>query len=208
MGKNLLTAEIIAIGNEVVDGTVINSNAAWLSQALSLKGLSVLYHTAIPDDEKLMLEAFERASNRADWVLVTGGLGPTVDDFTLEVAAKFFRKDLVADPVSLKTIRDFFKKLDRKPTPNQEKQAYLPQGAQVLSNGVGTAPGAYLEFNQTHFAFFPGVPKEMHLMFEEGFLPLLKKQVPDLKGRQLKVLSCFGLAEGQMDYQLRKDLKG
>lgn len=208
MGKNLLIAEILAIGNEVVDGTITNSNAAWLSAALSELGLTVRYHTAIPDDEALMMDALERAQARAKWVLVTGGLGPTVDDFTLEVAAKYFKKKLIVHEPSIKAIRNFFKRLGREPTPNQEKQALLPKGAVVLSNKVGTAPGAYLKYKNTHFAFFPGVPAEMHPMFEKGLLPHLKKHITHLAGRQLKVLRCFGLPEGQLDYTLRKDLKG
>lgn len=203
-----MTAEIIAIGNEVVDGSILNTNAQWLSQRVSQLGLSVSYHTAIPDDESLMLQAFQTASQRSQWVLVTGGLGPTVDDFTLEVAAKFFDQELVTDPLALKKIRRRFSDLGRELTPNQEKQCRFPKGAAVLLNDLGTAPGAFYEHQGVGFTFFPGVPSEMETMFEKNFLPILQKHLGKGPRRHLKVLRCFGLTEGQMDQALQEDLTG
>lgn len=199
----MIKAEIIAIGNEVVDGTIINSNAAWLAHQLSRAGYSVQFHTAIPDVEALMLEAFARAMGRAQVVVVTGGLGPTIDDLTMAVAAKFFKKPLVLNEAALDKINSFFAKLGRKPSPNQEKQAWIPEGAEVLANGRGTAPGAYYCHEGVHLGFFPGIPSEMELMFQEGFLPRLLAQVKPDKRRHMRVLHCFGLPEGQMDQSLR-----
>ncbi|MCP5467712.1 MAG: competence/damage-inducible protein A [Deltaproteobacteria bacterium] len=203
-----MKAEIISIGNEVVDGSVINTNSSWLAGQLSQLGISVCFHTAVPDDEALMLDAFSRAQQRVQLVLVTGGLGPTVDDFTLEVAAKFFKKPLKQDSTSLKKIHTFFEKLGRQATSNQEKQALMPEGASVLENSVGTAPGAYYLSKEVHFAFFPGVPQEMKSMFREQFLPILKKDPKRGAERHLKVLRCFGIPEGQMDHELRKKIQG
>ncbi len=203
-----MSAEILAIGNEVVDGSVVNTNASWLSQQLSLEGIEVRRHTSIPDDEAMILKALEKAGSRAQWVLVTGGLGPTVDDFTLENAARFFAKPLVEDAASLDRIRDFFRRLGRELTPNQEKQALIPQGSIVLLNQLGTAPGVYLEHHGVHFAFFPGVPQEMKRMYEASFLPILKKNLGGEKQGVLKVLRCFGLPEGQLDDMLKDKLQG
>ncbi len=203
-----MRAEIISIGNEVVDGSVINTNASWLSEQLSSLGVQVCFHSAVPDDESLILDVLQRAQQRAQLILITGGLGPTVDDFTIEVAAKFFNKPLVMDSTSLKKIHDFFEKLGRKASSNQKKQALFPQGATVLANTVGTAPGIYYLFKEVHFAFFPGVPSEMKSMFTDEFLPILKQAPGRNHERQLKVLRCFGIPEGQMDHELRKEIKG
>jgi len=202
-----MLVEIIAIGNEVVSGDVVNSNASWLSQRLSELGFEPKFHTAVPDDEDLMVQAFQSAQQRAQVVLVTGGLGPTVDDFTLEIAAKYFKRELKVNAESLERIRSLFQKLGRPLSPNQEKQALLPEGATVLPNDVGTAPGAYLCFAGVHFAFFPGVPHEMQKMFQKYFLPLLP-EAASRATRVKKVLRCFGLPEGQMDQALRSSLKG
>lgn len=215
-----MIGEIIAIGNEVVDGTIVNSNASWLAAQLSALGVDVRFHTAVPDESELMKEAFGNAAHRAEIVLVSGGLGPTVDDITLKVAADFFGKPLRKDEASAKNIRDAFARLGRGMTKNQEEQAFLPQGAQALFNSVGTAPGAYYLYTplasknsttQTHFGFFPGVPSEMKPMFHKVFLPLLQShlgaQLAQAKKRFLKVLRCFGLPEGQMDHELRQKIQ-
>lgn len=203
-----MIAEIIAVGNEVVDGSLVNTNASWLAGRLSGLGLVVRWHSAVPDDEALIAEALRRASGRSQWVLVTGGLGPTVDDFTLEVAANFFGKPLMPDPLALKKIRQRFAQLGREITPNQEKQCLFPEGSAVLLNEKGTAAGAYFEHQGVGFAFFPGVPAEMESMFEKNFLPILTKRLGNVPRRYLKVLRCFGLTEGQMDQKLQGDLKG
>ena len=203
-----MNAEIISIGNEVVDGSVLNTNATWLSEQLSRLGISVRWHTAVPDDEAMMLEAFATAAGRARWVLVTGGLGPTVDDFTLEVAANFFGQPLVVDPLALKKLRQRLARLGREISPNQEKQARLPKDSAMLLNDRGTAPGAYYEYRGVGFAFFPGVPFEMEAMFEKNFFPILKKHLGQGAQRYLKVLRCYGLTEGRMDQALQDALKG
>ncbi len=203
-----MIAEILAIGHEVVDGTVLNTNANWLSQQLHAIGVRVRFHSAVPDDEELILQALSQAEKRVDCVLVTGGLGPTVDDFTLEVAARFWGRPLVEDPLSLEQIRERFRRLDREMSHNQEKQAWIPQGATVMANSQGTAPGVYFKTTRALFAFFPGVPAEMKAMFQESLLPVLLKQVPEGSGQVLKVLRCFGLPEGQMDQMLRGRVAG
>ena len=197
-----MIVEILATGNEVVEGDVLNSNASWLAQRMRERGFEVRFHSAVPDDEALIEDALRRAVERADIVLVTGGLGPTVDDLTLEIASRAFNRPLQSDEASLKRIRDFFAGLGRTLTPNQEKQALLPQGSTPLLNDAGTAPGASWREGKAVLAFFPGVPKEMQRMFEKRFLPLIE----DLGGKETrlrKVLRCFGMPEGQMDQLLR-----
>ncbi len=197
-----MIVEILATGNEVVDGDVVNSNASWLAQRMREVGFETRFHSAVPDEEGLIAEALRRAVARADIVLVTGGLGPTVDDLTLEVAAKAFSRPLEVHEESLRRIRGFFERLGRKIGPNQEKQAWLPKGCTPLPNDVGTAPGAYWVEGRAHLAFFPGVPKELHEMFRRHFLPL----VAGFSGGTAlarKTLHCFGMPEGQLDQDLR-----
>ncbi len=203
-----MIAEILAIGHEVVDGTVLNTNASWLAQQLHAIGVQVRFHSAVPDDEDLILRALSQAEQRADCVLVTGGLGPTVDDFTLEVAARFLGRPLVEDPSSLEQIRERFLRLGREMSPNQAKQAWVPEGSVVMGNRQGTAPGVYFRTDRALFAFFPGVPTEMKAMFQESLLPVLLKQLPAGNGQVLRVLRCFGLPEGQMDQMLRERVAG
>lgn len=197
-----MIVEILATGNEVVEGDIVNSNASWLAQRMRERGCDVRFHSAVPDNEALIDAALRQAVERADVVLVTGGLGPTVDDLTLEVAAQTFQRPLQTDEASLQRIRDFFAGLGRTLTPNQEKQANLPQGSTPLINDAGTAPGAYWREGEVALAFFPGVPKEMQRMFEKRFLPLIEPLLGK-ETRLRKVFRCFGMPEGQMDQLLR-----
>lgn len=197
-----MIVEILATGNEVVDGDVVNSNASWLAQRMKEAGFEPRFHATVPDEEDLIASALRQAVERADIVLVTGGLGPTVDDLTLEVAAKTFAHPLEFHQDSLARIRGFFQRLGRSIGPNQEKQAKLPQGSTVLPNDVGTAPGAYWREGKAHLAFFPGVPKELHEMFRRHFLPLIAGMGSGIFQAR-KVLHCFGMPEGQLDQDLR-----
>ncbi len=197
-----MIVEILATGNEVIDGDVVNSNASWLAQRMREAGFEPRFHSVVPDDEGLIAEALRRAVDRADLVLVTGGLGPTVDDLTLEVAAKTFGRPLEAHEESLRRIRGFFERLGRKIGSNQEKQAWLPKGCTPLPNDVGTAPGAYWVEGRAHLAFFPGVPKELHEMFRRHFLPLVAGLSAGTALAR-KTLHCFGMPEGQLDQDIR-----
>ncbi|HCU23817.1 MAG TPA: damage-inducible protein CinA, partial [Deltaproteobacteria bacterium] len=196
-----MIVEIIATGNEVVEGDVVNSNASWLALRAREQGWEVRFHTAVPDEESCIAAALRQAVGRAQIVLVTGGLGPTSDDLTLEIAARAFARPLQVDVPSLERIRGFFTRLGRKLTPNQEKQALIPQGSRVLPNEVGTAPGAYWREGGTHLAFFPGVPQEMKKMFTRHFLPQMAAWAGG-KVQLAKTLHCFGLPEGELDHRL------
>ncbi len=198
-----MIVEVLAIGTEVVLGETINTNASWLSSQMTHHGFQVKFHTSIPDEESLILEALQLASRRSKIVLVTGGLGPTVDDMTLDVAAKFFKRERVIHSESLEKIRHIFQHLKKTMTPNQERQARLIKGGTPLSNSVGTAPGLHLLENEVHFAFLPGVPSEMQEMFRKELLPIFKKIQPE-KFQVIRSLCCFGPPEGQIDTVLQE----
>src|SRR3990167_8834611 len=152
-----MKVEIITIGDEILSGDIVNTNVVFLSEALWLQGLIVDYQSAVRDDPNTIRQALLLAARRADVVIVTGGLGPTGDDFTIEIAAKTFHKKLVQ---------------------NKSKQALIPSGAKVYLNPVGTAPGIGLKFKGVSFYFLPGVPKEMKALFGKNILPeiLAKKK--------------------------------
>lgn len=172
------TAEIICVGTELLLGQIINSNAAWLAQRLSDLGISSYYQTVVGDNRQRLLGCLETAAGRSDLILITGGLGPTQDDLTMSVAAEFAGRELCLHEPSRKAIADYFTRLGRfQVCDNNWKQAMLPQGALILPNNNGTAPGAIIEAEKAarkcFLALLPGPPSEMRLMFAESVQPWL-----------------------------------
>ncbi len=199
--------EIIAIGNEVVFGDILNSNAAWLSEKLTREGFQVIRHTTVADDEERITQCLLQAKMDAQAVLVTGGLGPTVDDFTLEVAAKTFGLEMEYHPDVLDQLRLYYKARNRTMTPNQEKQAWVPKGSEIFFNPVGSAPGVHVENQGVHFFFFPGVPKEMKEIFDQSVFPWLKLHRVAQGYYASRVLRCFGTEEATLDNLVQPLLK-
>lgn len=198
--------QILSIGNEVVCGDVVNTNASWLSTELSKQGFEVVRHVTIPDDEQAIVDALQQTAS-LQAMIVTGGLGPTVDDFTLEVAAKAFQLPLVQDADVLDRLKSIFRKLGREMTPNQEKQSFIPEGGETLPNEWGTAPGVYLRANRIDYFFLPGVPKEMQSIFQDSVLPLLKRGLDSSSIFVSKTLRCFGAPEARLDHLLKPLLR-
>lgn len=194
--------EVITIGDELLSGTIVDTNFAWIGDQLWSRGYDLTGHMTVADDPERIGKALLSAADRSELVIVTGGLGATTDDITLEAAARAFSLPLVLNEQALSEIRVFFKKVDREMSPNNEKQALLPQGARRIENRVGTAPGCLLKFRDTDYFFLPGVPKEMKRQVEDAVLPFLAKADP---GRIFigKVFRCFGLPEASLDQELR-----
>lgn len=163
-----MKAEIIAIGTEILLGDIINSNAQYLAQELAALGIDMYYQQVVGDNEIRIMHAFDEAYSRSDIIITTGGLGPTDDDITKEVAAKYFNKKLIQDENSIKKIRDYFKFRERAMTQNNLKQGLIPEGATVINNNNGTAPGVIIEDDNKIMIILPGPPKEMKPMFEES----------------------------------------
>ena len=197
--------EIITIGDEILSGNVVDTNTAFLSDKLWLAGFEVAYHTGVRDDAAKIKEVLLLASERADVVIVTGGLGPTADDFTIEVAAKTFRKKLVMDPHYLRHLENLFREWGRELKENNKKQAQIPEGAKTFLNRVGTAPGIGVQSKKTQFYFLPGVPKEMKQLFSDFILPEIISKAKSATFFESKLLKCFGAAEADLDSAL-KDL--
>ncbi|MBI2339205.1 MAG: competence/damage-inducible protein A [Deltaproteobacteria bacterium] len=198
-----MTTEIITIGDEILSGNVVDTNTAYLADQLWLKGIEVAYHTAVRDDAAKIREALLHSATRAELVLVSGGLGPTSDDFTIEVAAKAFKKKLVIDSAYVHYLENLFKQWGRPLAENSKKQAYVPQGAKTFHNRVGTAPGIGVKFKKTQFYFMPGVPKELKQLFHDFILPEIIAARKKALVFESKMLKCFGTAEAALDAALK-----
>lgn len=172
-----MKAEIITIGDEILIGQIVDTNSAYISAALNKIGVSVYQITSIQDDEDHILEAFAAAKSRTDLVIITGGLGPTKDDITKKTICTFFDDELVLDQGVLDHVAYLFKKYIKKPMLEANKtQALIPSCAEVLINEFGTAPGMWIEKDDTVFVSMPGVPYEMKALMENHVLPRLQKQ--------------------------------
>jgi nicotinamide-nucleotide amidase len=200
-------AEILTIGDELLRGEIVDTNKSFLSDRLLRFDVETRFHSSVCDDPADMTDAFRRAAGRADVVLVSGGLGPTRDDITLEVLAKSFGRGLRLHEPSLAAIRRFFERLGREMSPSNEKQALLPEGAEVLPNPVGTAPGCMLEVERCVFFCLPGVPRELVRMMDEEVLPRLAARLRPAGAGVLRatLLRTFGMGESTLEDEL-KDL--
>ena len=200
-----MRAEILTIGDELLRGEILDSNKAFLSDRLFGLDIETRFHVSVGDDPADMKDAFRRAAERSDIVLVSGGLGPTRDDLTIEVLAAAFGRSLVVDQASLEAIKAFFARFGREMAPNNAKQASFPQGAEVLPNPIGTAPGCLLEETGTLFFCMPGVPRELHQMMDEQVLPRIAERLAGVEGRlvvRTALLRTFGIGESNLDADL------
>jgi nicotinamide-nucleotide amidase len=191
--------EIICTGDEVLTGKIVNTNFSYMSQKLEDVGLSVHWGTTVGDDRESLLQAFQLASQRADAVIVNGGLGPTVDDLSQEVAAQAAGVDLVLNEEWLAKMEDFFSKRSRIMPPNNRKQAMLPATAEVIDNPIGTACGFGMDIGRARFFFTPGVPRELHRMLEQQVIPRLLARSGAPTTIFLKRFHSYGLGESHVD---------
>lgn len=167
-----MQAEIITIGDEILIGQIVDTNSAYMGQELNKVGISVYQISSIQDDESQILEALELANSRSQLVIVTGGLGPTKDDVTKRVVCNFFKDHLVKNEKVLAHIENLFKKYINVPISEMNRQqALVPSKATILHNSFGTAPGLWLEKNNSVFVFMPGVPYEMKGLMTKEVIP-------------------------------------
>ena len=201
MKKEFKSAEILCVGTELLLGDIVNTNAAYLSQRLAALGISVYRELTVGDNEGRILLALKNAFESADLLLVTGGLGPTCDDITRECTAKFFDAPLEYREDIAEEIRKYFASTGRKMTDNNLRQAMVPQGAQVIPNACGTAPGILFEKDGKAIILMPGVPREMKNMFETQVVPYLaSRRNTVLVSRNLSLL---GIGESAAEDILR-----
>jgi nicotinamide-nucleotide amidase len=191
--------EIICTGDEVLTGKIINTNFAYMSQKLEDVGLSVHRETTVGDDRDSLLQAFRLAGERADAVIVNGGLGPTVDDLSQEIAAQAAGVELVLCEPWVARMEEFFSRRSRVMPPNNRKQAMLPAGAELIDNPVGTACGFAVDIGKARFFFTPGVPRELKRMLEEQVIPRLLARSGLQATIHLKRFHSYGLGESHVD---------
>ncbi len=174
-----MTCAVLSIGTELTRGELVNSNAAWLGAELTAIGFEVVEHDVVDDHPSRIAEALLRLASRSRVLVCTGGLGPTTDDLTTQAVADAIGGRLVRDEASLEHIRRRFEKNGRTMTPSNEKQADFPEGADILPNPVGTAPGFGVRVGECVAYFTPGVPREMKRMFEEQIAPRIRALAPN-----------------------------
>lgn len=191
-----MLVEILATGDEVLTGALVDTNTAWLAERLEAVGVNVIRHHTVGDRLEVLAAVFREVGGRAEAALVTGGLGPTVDDLCTEAAASAAGVSLELIPEALASVRAYFESRGREMPPSNEKQARLPQGAEVLDNPVGTAPGFALTIGNCRFFFIPGVPHEMRRMFREQVRPRLVALLGDHRPvHHTRTVTSFGLPE-------------
>jgi nicotinamide-nucleotide amidase len=192
-------AEIIAIGTELLLGELQDTNTTYLARALREVGIDLYRTTIIGDNAERIAQAIRESMDRADVILTTGGLGPTIDDPTRQAVALAVGVQTEFQLELWEQIQERFKRYGRQATDNNRRQAYIPEGSIPVENPVGTAPGFIVETNQCIIASMPGVPREMEHLLEQTILPYLKNQF-SLKGTiKSFVLHTAGIGESQID---------
>lgn len=191
---------ILSVGTEILFGQIVNTNTVYLSQQMNMLGFDVMYHYTVGDNPKRVEEMIDLAFQDCDLILTTGGLGPTQDDLTKEVACKALDDTLVMMNDVLEEITKYFKTLGREMTENNKKQAIMPSRATVFHNDAGTAPGFALEKDGKYIICMPGPPREMKRMFQKSVAPFLQSMIDGaLYYRQIRF---FGIGESMLETQL------
>jgi nicotinamide-nucleotide amidase len=167
---------ILTIGDELLIGQVVNTNAAFIAEKLNDVGIEVVRMLTVGDDEDEIVRAFEESFRTFDVVVVTGGLGPTHDDVTKKAVCRFFQTDLIPDPEARKSIEKFLKERKYAWSAASEEQCLVPRGAVVIPNSHGTAPGELFQRENRFFIVLPGVPHEMEYMIDEFVVPFFKSK--------------------------------
>lgn len=195
------TAELIAVGTELLLGNIANTDAQMISQGLSQLGINVYYHTVVGDNPQRVRQAVDIARGRADILITTGGLGPTCDDLTKAAVAQAFGKELVYHEPSAQRIRERFAQRGTPVTENNFQQAMVPEGCTVLDNDWGTAPGVAFQAGGTHVLMLPGPPRECAMMFRHRALPYLQKLSDGVIAS--RTVKTFGIGESAAEALLR-----
>lgn len=197
-----MSAEIVAVGTEILLGSLLDTNTAWLSLRLADLGVEVYQHTTVGDNKGRLIAALSQAAARADLVISTGGLGPTSDDLTNEALGQATGREMIEYPEARCHIDEMFEHFTgRRPPVSAYKQALFPEGSRLIPNPMGTAMGALLELENVLFATLPGVPAEMQRMFEETLKPLIRKRS---EGVIVSLMLRFaGISEEEMSEKLR-----
>lgn len=195
----MANAEIVAIGSELLLGQIVDTNSAWMAQRLTALGINLFYKTVVGDNPGRMREVITRALERSDVVITSGGLGPTQDDLTREIVAEVTGRKLVRDPILLEQVNQRFRRRGMAMTPNNERQAYVPEGAIPVENPNGTAPSFIVEDPRGVIYALPGVPFELKWLFDNEVTPYLRKKFNLAEIITYRVLKVVGIGESAVD---------
>ena len=202
---NSMDAEIISVGTELLLGQIINTNAQYISQQLSELGINVFYQTSVGDNRNRLSSILKNALDRSDLIILTGGLGPTLDDITKEVVSEVMGLELYMDEKVLANIEAHFQKRGLKMSENNKRQALIPKGSRVIPNYNGTAPGIYIQANKKNIILLPA-PKEMKPMLKQFVLPYLRENF----GCGLiksKIINLVGISESSLEEKILDIIK-
>jgi nicotinamide-nucleotide amidase len=192
-------AEIVAIGSELLLGQIVDTNSAWMAQRLTALGVNLFFKSVVGDNPGRMKEVIGGALERADIVITSGGLGPTQDDLTREIVAAVTRRKLVFDQNLLGQVEEHFRRRCRTMTPNNRRQAYIPEGAIPIRNPNGTAPCFIVEDSHGIIVSLPGVPVELKWLFENEIEPYLRTRFNLAEVIHYRVLKIVGVGESAVD---------
>lgn len=198
-----IRTEIIAVGSELLLGQIVNSNAQFLSSQLAELGMNVYYHTVVGDNSARLEQAIKIAQDRSNVIVFTGGLGPTKDDLTKETISRTIGKELVFDHEALEYIEQYFVQTKRIMSENNKKQALVLDGANILKNDYGMAPGMALEVDRIIYMLLPGPPKEMKPMFQNYGRTYFQNQLGFQEKITSRVLRYFGIGESQLETDIQ-----
>jgi nicotinamide-nucleotide amidase len=203
-----MKAEIIAVGTELLLGQTVDTNSAYMAQQLTTIGVDVYFKSTVGDNLERIKATLRNALGRADFVLTTGGIGPTLDDLTREAVAEVTSRPLSFNQGLCDQINDFFTRLGRKMSENNRKQAFIPEGAIPIENPVGTAPGFIVEQGSQSIVSVPGVPHEMRHFMEHAVIPYLRKKMGLRETIVSRVLKLFGIGESLVDEKIKDLIEG
>jgi nicotinamide-nucleotide amidase len=195
----MANAEIVAIGSELLLGQIVDTNSAWMAQRLTALGVNLYFTSVVGDNRGRMREVIERALERADIVITSGGLGPTQDDLTREIVAEVTGRKLILDAGLLEQVEEHFRRRGRTMTPNNRRQGYMPEGAIPVKNPNGTAPSFIVEDPRGIVFSLPGVPVELKWLFENEVEPYLRKKFNLAEVIHYRVLKIVGIGESAVD---------
>ncbi len=197
-----MNAEIITTGTELLLGEIVDTNAPFIARQLRQIGVNLFYKITVGDNRERLAEAIQQALARSDVVIITGGLGPTVDDITREAVADATGRPLLLQPEIVAHLQTFFAKRGRTFTENNLRQAYLPEGALMLPNPIGTAPGFIVEDPRGAVVAMPGVPREMERMMVEQVIPYLKGKMDETSVIVTRIVHTAGIGESVIDERI------
>ncbi len=201
-------AEVLATGTELLSGDIVDTNSARIARALQSLSIPLVQVTVVGDDRPRMAAAVRAALARSEILIISGGLGPTVDDVTREAVAEALGRPLIFDPELFEAIQARFRMFGLPMPENTRRQAFRPQGSRAIPNPIGTAPGFIIEEGDRLLFALPGVPRELERMLTESVIPYLEKRFPPAEAMVWRVVRTIGMGESLIDEQLHDLLEG